>query len=242
MIKIISGIVIKWKQLGRTIWYPTVNIKFSWELNDSTYKINIVIDWIVYSWAWTYRKSISIFEWFIFDFSSDVYWKEIEIIILDEIRKNEKVSSLEEVKRLIDEDVRKIKAIKNNVLTFGTFDKLHPWHEYYLNNAKKYSDNLITIVATDENVKKLKWRYPVNNSKNRIKNLKKLNISDEVMLWDEDNPLKWVMIYSPKIICLWYDQTSFSSELEKYINKNNLDIKVIRIAPFKENIYKSSLI
>ena len=242
MIEIIAWKVIKWKQLWRTIWYPTVNIKYSWNLASWVYKINIIYKWKLLHWAWTFRKDIDLFEWYMFDFDKEIYGSRVDIIIMNKIRENKKVASLEEVKHLIDNDIKVIKNIKNNVLSFWTFDKLHPGHEYYLKNAKKYSDHLVTIVATDNNVKNIKWNYPINNSKTRIENLKKLNIVDEIVLWDEENHLKWIDIYKPSVICLWYDQTSFSSKLKEYIDKNNLNIEIIRISPYKEKIYKSSLI
>ena len=49
-------------------------------------------------------------------------------------------------------------------------------------------------------------------------------------------------MYLPKVICLGYDQKWFSNDLENYLKENNLDIEIIRIEPFKEDIYKSSLL
>ena len=123
------------------------------------------------------------------------------------------------------------------VLTFWTFDILHSWHEYYLNNAKKYWNFLVTIIWTNKNVEKIKWKKPINNQNIRKENLEKLMISDVVEIWDEENPLKWIDIYKPQIICLWYDQEWFSYKL-----KNLTNIKIIRLKPFKEEQYKSSII
>ena len=243
MIKKISGEVIKWKQLWRLIWFPTVNIKLEkWILEDATFKINIVIDWKIYNWAWVFRKNLQLFEGHIFDFSEDIYWKVIEIIILDKIRDNVKISWLEELKELIKKDVEKIKSIKNNVLTFGSFYVVHSWHSYYLFEAKKYWDKLITIVATDKNIEKIKNFKPQNNQNKRIEDIKNLNISNEVIAWDEENPMKWIEIYSPKVICLGYDQRSYTDKLYEYIKEKDLDIKIIRIGSHKPEIYKSSLL
>jgi len=130
----------------------------------------------------------------------------------------------------------------DTVLTFWTFDYVHPGHEYYLSKAKSYWDKLVTIISTNENVKKFKWKYPLDDENIRQKNIQKLGISDEVIIWNWSNPFIWLNIYSPKVICLWYDQKWFSETLEKYIWDNKLDIKVIRIKPFKEDFYKSSLL
>lgn len=243
MITKISWIVIKWKQLWRTIWFPTVNLKLkNSKLTDSTFKINIIIDNKVFHWAWVYRKNLELFEWHIFNFYEEIYWKKIEIIILEKIRENKKINSLEELKTLIEKDIEKIKKIKYNVLTFGSFDVVHKWHSFYLWEAKKYWDKLITIIATDKNIEKFKKSKPKNSLEKRIEDIKKLNISDEVIAWDEENPLKWIKIYKPEVICLWYDQKWFTQNLRDYIIQNNLNIEIIRIASHKPEIYKSSLL
>jgi len=243
MIKKIYWKVIKWNQLWRTIWFPTANIECrEKDIEDWVYKINIIIDNIIFSWAWVHRKELNLFESFIFDFNKDIYWKNIEIIILEKIRENKKVDSLEEIKKLIEHDVEKIKNIKNNILTFWTFDYVHKWHEDFLRQAKKYWDKLITVVATNKNVEKFKWKPPIYNIFERIEHIRNLDICDEIVGWEENSPLKCIEKYSPKVICLWYDQKWFSGLLKEHIEKNNLNIEIIRLKAFKEDIYKSSLI
>lgn len=242
MIKIINWIVIKWKQLGRTIWFPTVNLKYiKNDIEDATFKVNIIVKWKTYNWAWVYRKNIKVFEAHIFNFDKNIYWENIEIIILKKIRDNIKIHSLKELKTLIEKDIKKIKKIKFNILTFWTFDKVHKWHKYYLNEAKKYWDKLITIIATDKNVEKIKWNKPINNIEKRIKDINQLKISDIIISWNENNHLEFLDVYNPKIICLGYDQIWFSNSLKDNINEKKLDIEIIRLKPFMENIYKSSL-
>lgn len=243
MIKIIHWEVIKWKQLWRKIWFPTANLLYNKnDIEDATYKINIIVDWILYNWAWVYRKNLKLFEAHILNFDKDIYWKNIEIIILEKIRDNIKINSLDELKILIESDIIKINNIKNTVLTFWTFDTIHKWHIHFLNQAKKYWDKLITILATDKNVKKIKWKKTLYNLEQRVSDLNNFNISDKIIWWDETNHLKWLDIYSPKVICLWYDQIWFSKGLNEYIKSNNLKIEVIRLKPFMEKKYKSSII
>jgi glycerol-3-phosphate cytidylyltransferase-like family protein len=69
-----------------------------------------------------------------------------------------------------------------------------------------------------------------------------LKIADIVSPWNEENPLIWIKLYMPKVICLWYDQVWFSQKLEDYIKSENLDIFIKRIKPYKENKFKSSII
>ncbi len=132
---------------------------------------------------------------------------------------------------------------KITILTSWTFDCVHPWHSYYLNTAKQYWDYLITIIWTDKNVEKIKWKPPINSQEKRKEDIESLNISNKVIIWSEKNPYKHIEKYKPQIICLWYDQRwKFVSNLQKYIDENNLKTKIIRIKPYKQDKYKSSKI
>ena len=127
-----------------------------------------------------------------------------------------------------------------NVLTFGTFDLLHPWHEYYLNEAKKLGDFLVSVVARDQNVFKCKGRLPQNNETMRVQNLQKLWIADKVVLWDLKNPYAVLDAYLPKFICFGYDQKSFNSWVSKYLDQIWLDAKLVTIWSFRPDVFKSS--
>jgi len=237
--KSISWTVIKGKRLWNKLWFPTANIKLSDQNIDYwVYKVNIIIENEIFHWVWTYLEWKDLFEAHIFDFNSDIYWEKIEIILLTKLRDNKKFDSLEELKENIAKDIEKAKNINIKVLTFWTFEILHPWHKYYLSSAKKYWDTLITIVGTDRNVEKIKGKKPRYIETERQKRLEELKISDIVIIWDEKNHLKWIQEYKPEIICLWYDQVGFIKKLEELEN----NIKIIRLKPFQEKIYKSSLL
>lgn len=243
MYQTIKWTVIKWKTLWSKLWFPTANIELEDKnIEDWTYKLNWVIDGKIIAWAGVYLKEQWLFEAHFFDLSENLYRKEIEIVILYKIRENKKFDSLDELKKQIQKDIDYIKSNTDFVITFGTFDTVHPWHEFYLNSAKKYWDKLITIIARDKNVVKLKNTAPENNENTRLKNIEKLGLSDIVLLWDLNDPLKVIKEYKPKVICLWYDQVGFNELLEKYIKENNLDTKVKRLSPYKEDIYKSSIL
>jgi len=207
----ISWEVIHWKALARKIWFPTANLYLeNGVVEDGTYKINILHDWKIFLWAWAYREKEDLFEAHLFDFEWDLYWKNIEVVILEKIRENVKIHSLEELKELIDKDIEYIRWNCFYWITFGTFDKFHPWHISYLSQAKKYCEKLITVLSTDANVEKIKNHTPVHNQAER------------------------------KVVCLWYDQEWFVWELEKYISKNDLNIEIIRLESHKPEIFKSS--
>lgn len=252
MFKKIIWKVVNWKALWRTLWFATANVEIPLNshffkggmggLTPWTYKINIIIDWKKYAWVWAYLEKSSVFEAHIFDFSKDIYGQIVEVYILSKIRDNKKFSSLDELKSQIEKDKEFAIKSKDIALTFWTFDVFHEWHKYFLQEAKNFSDLLITIIATDKNVQKIKWfktHFDENTRKNEVLNSK---IPDEVYVWSETDPMNWLLKFKPKVICLWYDQRWFSDKLEDFIKEHNLDTQIIRIESHKPEIYKSSIL
>ncbi|MCP4524180.1 MAG: adenylyltransferase/cytidyltransferase family protein [Candidatus Gracilibacteria bacterium] len=204
--------------------------------------MNVIYRGKIYHGAGCYRENIQVFETHIFQFHENIYGENLEVILFDKIRENKKFDSLGELEEQIKIDIFTIQNIKDYVLTFGTFDLVHPGHSHYLQEAKKYGDRLVTIVATNNNVKKFKKHTAQNDMNQRMNDVKKLGIADIVSPGNEENPLIWIKLYMPKVICLGYDQNSFTDQLNTYIKKQQLDILVIRLPPFQENIFKSSLL
>jgi FAD synthetase len=126
------------------------------------------------------------------------------------------------------------------VITFWAFDIVHDGHRYYLKEAKKYWDRLVTIVARDTTIEKVKWKKPINWQEKRIIDIKNLWISDIVELWHEVDMMHAIKKYKPDVVAVWYDQNSFIYELSDYLNKNKLKTSVITIDGHKIETYKSS--
>ncbi|MFN3909727.1 MAG: adenylyltransferase/cytidyltransferase family protein [Candidatus Anstonellaceae archaeon] len=91
------------------------------------------------------------------------------------------------------------------VLTGGVFDIIHPGHLYTLEQAKKYGDLLIVVVATDQTVKKIKKRDPLHPQKLRIQLLKALKIVDLVIA-GKKNWLEVLNQVKPDVVVFGYDQ------------------------------------
>lgn len=125
------------------------------------------------------------------------------------------------------------------VLAFGTFDILHPGHKHALEEAKKYGDHLTVIVARDATVCHVKGKNPIFDEKIRLKNLKKLKIADKVRLGCLKNKYKVIADEGPDVIVLGYDQKHFVDNLKNSVKKH---VKIARLKPYKQNIYKSSKI
>ncbi|XOU94139.1 MAG: adenylyltransferase/cytidyltransferase family protein [Candidatus Kerfeldbacteria bacterium] len=128
------------------------------------------------------------------------------------------------------------------VLITGTFDHIHPGHIDFLKQAKKLGDFLIVVIARDKTVTKIKDKTPLKNEYQRQDEIKKLKIADRVILGKIGDKFEVIELQKPDIICLGYDQKSFTKGLRVELKKRGLKPKIVRLKSFKPNLYKSSII
>lgn len=125
----------------------------------------------------------------------------------------------------------------SKVMVFGTFDIIHPGHLNLFSEAKKLGDSLTVIVARDQTVLEVKGREVQNDENTRLHNIKNLHIADKVILGNLTDKYQVIREEKPDIIALGYDQRAFVDNLDKILDKK---IKIVRLKPYKEDIYKSS--
>ncbi len=126
-------------------------------------------------------------------------------------------------------------------MTFGTFDLFHPGHKYYLSEARKLWDELITVVARDATVEKIKGKKPRENELSRLKKVQDAHIASQVVLGSKDLPYAVIEEYQPDILCFGYDQKSFNDErLQKFLTQHHLSPKIIILPAFEADRWKSS--
>ncbi len=128
------------------------------------------------------------------------------------------------------------------VMVFGTFDHLHAGHENLFTQAKKLGTEVLAVVARDQTVKKLKGDLPDNDEKQRLQNLKDTEWAHKTILGDLKDKLKVVKIYRPDVIALGYDQFAFTYTLEKLLMDLKMDTEIVRLKPYRPDMYKSSII
>jgi len=127
------------------------------------------------------------------------------------------------------------------VLAFGTFDIFHKGHEFYLKEARKHSNVLNVVVARDSTVKQIKGKYPLNNELKRLAVIKNLNYVDNAFLGYEGDKYKIIEKLKPDIICLGYDQGSFTDNLEAILRDRGLTPKIVKFERgFRPELYKTS--
>ena len=129
-------------------------------------------------------------------------------------------------------------------MVFGTFDGLHKGHLNFFKQAKRLAKNsfLIVSIARDMNVKRIKKNKPILSENKRMILIKKNKVADKVILAGIKNYLAHILKENPDIIALGYDQKHYVKNLRKDIKEKDLSIKVVRLKPYKQNIYKNSLL
>lgn len=123
----------------------------------------------------------------------------------------------------------------STVLTFGTFDHLHPGHIAYLTEASTYGD-LHIVVARDAHVESIKGLVPDHTEQERLEALQTAFPDATVLLGDEVDYLAPVKALKPDCIVLGYDQ-----RLPPGIAESDLPCTVKRASPFDPERYKSSI-
>lgn len=127
-------------------------------------------------------------------------------------------------------------------MVFGTFDYLHAGHENLFIQARQLGNEIIAIIARDRTVKNIKSEIPDHNEKERLANLETTGWADFVVPGNEKDKNKVIKEYRPDIIALGYDQFAFTYRLEKFLMDIKLDAKIVRLKPYRPDMYKSSII
>ena len=133
---------------------------------------------------------------------------------------------------------------KKRVLASGVFDLLHLGHVKFLEEAKKTGGKnaeLIVIIARDSTVEKTKSRKPIMSENQRRALVESLKVVDAAVLGFEKFDIGDVIErVKPDIIALGYDQVDMEKNVQAYVDKHKLPVKVVRIGKFEEDALDSS--
>ena len=113
----LTGTVAHGKAAGRSLGFPTANIRPETALpRYGVYKTRVTVDGITYAGITDIGVRPTLesagdarAETFLCGFSGDLYEKELRIELLDFLREEKHFSSLEQLKRQIEEDLTHIK-------------------------------------------------------------------------------------------------------------------------------------
>jgi FAD synthetase len=121
------------------------------------------------------------------------------------------------------------------VLVFGTFDRLHPGHEFVLNEGLSRGE-LHVVVARDVTVQRIKGRAPEQSEVERLHAIQNFFPVSHAVLGDSQNYLKPVLAIAPDLILLGYDQ-----QLPPNVRLEDLPCPIERLSAFKPKEHKSSI-
>lgn len=124
------------------------------------------------------------------------------------------------------------------VMVFGSFDHVHPGHEWFFNEARRFGDHLIVVVALDETIRHVKGRPPEYTQDERIEHIKRY--ADEVLPGESDK-YQLVRTKRPDVICLGHDQEAFVVGLRTLLAEEGLPTRIERLDAYKRDQYRSSL-
>ena len=129
-------------------------------------------------------------------------------------------------------------------MVFGTFDGLHEGHLHFFKQAKKLSPNsfLIVSIARDKNVKKIKGMFPRLSEYGRMNLVKKSSAPDRVVLSGVGDHIPHIVRERPDVIALGYDQKAYLKNLRQDLKKKGLEVKMVRLKPYKAGIFKNHLL
>jgi FAD synthetase len=90
-------------------------------------------------------------------------------------------------------------------------------------------------------VEKTKGRKPVMSENQRRALVESLKVVDKAVLGFEDFDIQDVIAkIKPDVIALGHDQTEMEQHVRKYVDENNLSIRVVRIGKFEDDALDSS--
>ena len=131
---------------------------------------------------------------------------------------------------------------KKTVLVFGTFDVVHPGHEWFLRKSRQYGDHLVAAVARDIFVREWKGHPPLTDELSRVQALKDSGLVDDARLSDEDiRTYGIVEDVRPDVICLGHDQKALKDDLDRWLDASDtFTPAIIVLPPWKRDRYSST--
>ena len=130
------------------------------------------------------------------------------------------------------------------VVFFGTFDPIHDGHRHAFAEAKLHGDYLIIVVARDTTIAAQKQREPRISEQQRLAEVITDPSVDEVVLGDTDATSYTTLaglVFD--VLAVGYDQRPSDDEIVVLLAQHGHgDARVVRLAPYKPTIYKSSIV
>ena len=139
------------------------------------------------------------------------------------------------------DEVASLEASKGNkeqviVFTNGCFDIIHSGHLDLLKEARSYGDKLIVGLNSDKSISKLKGPdRPIIGQSERKKILSALKFVDEVIIFNEENPLKLIKKLKPSILVKGADYSKEQVVGREFVESYGGEIKLVKLTKGKSS-------
>ena len=139
------------------------------------------------------------------------------------------------------DEVTSLEASKGNkeqviVFTNGCFDIIHSGHLDLLKEARSYGDKLIVGLNSDKSISKLKGSdRPIIGQSERKKILSALKFVDEVIIFNEENPLKLIKRLKPSILVKGADYAKEQVVGGEFVESYGGEIKLVKLTKGKSS-------
>ena len=139
------------------------------------------------------------------------------------------------------DEVASLEASKGNkeqviVFTNGCFDIIHSGHLDLLKEARSYGDKLIVGLNSDKSISKLKGpERPIIGQSERKKILSALKFVDEVIIFNEENPLKLIKKLKPSILVKGADYAKEQVVGGEFVESYGGEIKLVKLTKGKSS-------
>lgn len=118
------------------------------------------------------------------------------------------------------------------VFTNGCFDLLHSGHLKVLHEAEAHGDRLIVGLNSDASVKRLKGEdRPVKSEQERALCLAAMWMTDAVVIFEEDTPLKLIEDIQPDVMVKGGDYTENEIVGADVVRQNGGEVAVVDLVP-----------
>lgn len=132
-----------------------------------------------------------------------------------------------------------------SIMVFGTFDMIHEGHRDFFRQARSLAKepHLIVSVARDASVLRIKGFRPKHSEHERLETVRAESLVNEAVLGDTEGYVQHIAKVTPDILALGYDQRGeYVEGLEKELAAAGLSPRIVRLKPFKPEMYKTSKI
>ena len=133
---------------------------------------------------------------------------------------------------------------KKKVMVFGVFDRLHPGHISFLEQAAQLGTELIAVVTRDAMVKQLKNKLPTQAEGERMHAIQNsLGVHKAVLGDILLGSYEVIRNHQPDVICFGYDQHEFMQDMQARMARGELaSIQLVVMKPHESDRFHTSLL